>query len=187
MSSSTGPERSTLMIDRRKAALALVLAALLAGGAFTILDQATHVGRLGRARGQSHDAPGAVENPQHAVRGAPYGLPLVSDAGRGFTPQTVGHDVAAEDTTMTVEGLVSIRELDSRLADGVQVRLLWDGGSGHVWVSVLDTCNGDRFKLPVAVGEQPLDVFHHPFAYAAHRGVDTDGTGARWARSQTPA
>lgn len=74
---------------------------------------------------------------------------------------------------MTPETLTSIRELDSRLTDGFQVRLLWCSHSGHVWVSVLDTKSGEAFCVEVHQGDRPLDVFHHPYAYAGHRGIVT--------------
>jgi hypothetical protein len=69
--------------------------------------------------------------------------------------------------------MVSTRELDSRMYDGIQVRLLWCEHDGRLWVAVLDTKTGDSFCLDVRDGERPLDVFHHPFAYAAHHEIDT--------------
>jgi hypothetical protein len=74
---------------------------------------------------------------------------------------------------MTAEVLTSIRELDTRVSDGLQVRLLWCEHDGQLWVAVLDTRTGETFKLRVHAGERPLDVFHHPYAYAAHHGVST--------------
>jgi len=67
---------------------------------------------------------------------------------------------------MTAETLVSVRELDARVSDGIQVRLLWSDQSDAVWVSVLDMKTGDGFRLTVAAHESAHDVFHHPFAYA---------------------
>lgn len=58
------------------------------------------------------------------------------------------------------------RELDSRTSDGIHVRLLWHPEDGHVSVAVNDTKTGEQFDLPVRDGEPPLDVFHHPYAYA---------------------
>lgn len=66
------------------------------------------------------------------------------------------------------------RTLDSRINDGLQVDLLWSEPSQQVWVTVTDTRTGDAFSLPVGDDERPLDVFHHPYAYAAAHGVDTD-------------
>lgn len=74
---------------------------------------------------------------------------------------------------MTPEMLTSIRELDSRFTNGIQVRLLWCEYSGGVWVSVLDTASRDAFCVEVHQDERPLDVFDHPYAYAAYRGIPT--------------
>ena len=66
------------------------------------------------------------------------------------------------------------RELDSRMGDGIEVLLLWCQTDGHVTVAVTDTKSGEAFELPVREGERALDVFHHPYAYAAppqHRRV----------------
>ena len=65
-----------------------------------------------------------------------------------------------------VELLLTARELDSRISDGVHVRLLWNEPDDRVLVSVSDHRTGDAFTLPVRDGQRPLDVFHHPFAYA---------------------
>ena len=74
---------------------------------------------------------------------------------------------------MTAEVLTSIRELDTRLNDGLQVRLLWCEHDGRLWVAVLDTKTGDGFRVEVHEGERARDVFHHPYAYAALHGVCT--------------
>jgi hypothetical protein len=58
------------------------------------------------------------------------------------------------------------RELDSRCSDGIEVRLLWRAADGQVLVSVTDTKTGDAFEVPVREGDRPLEVFHHPYAYA---------------------
>ena len=68
---------------------------------------------------------------------------------------------------------LSTHELDSRTNDGIQVRLLWCEHSRRVWVSVLDTKTDDSFGLEVRDDERPLDVFHHPYAYAAHHNIET--------------
>ena len=61
-------------------------------------------------------------------------------------------------------------ELDSRTQDGFQVALLWQPGTDVVVVEVNDERAGQRFQL-VVDGAEALDVFRHPFAYAAHRGI----------------
>jgi hypothetical protein len=70
--------------------------------------------------------------------------------------------------SMTAESLTSVRELDCRWTNGIQVRLLWREFDGRVSVAVVDTRSRDSFRLDVPDGERPLDVFYHPFAYAAH-------------------
>ncbi len=65
-----------------------------------------------------------------------------------------------------VENLTSMRELDYRFVNGLQVQLWWDSETGCVWVSVRDARSGNQFLIEVRDGERPLDVFHHPFAYA---------------------
>ncbi len=74
---------------------------------------------------------------------------------------------------MTADTLTSVRELDSRVSNGIQVRMLWRQLDDSVWVVVVDTRSGHRFRVEVAAHERPLDVFEHPFAYAATRGVET--------------
>jgi hypothetical protein len=61
------------------------------------------------------------------------------------------------------------RELDSRISDGIHVRLLWHPGDGHVSVAVHDDKTGDAFELPVREGEVAHDVYRHPYAYADGR------------------
>ncbi|MBM2822411.1 MAG: hypothetical protein HW413_1157 [Thermoleophilia bacterium] len=62
-------------------------------------------------------------------------------------------------------------ELARRANDGVEVSLVWSRADGHLAVIVSDLRAGDSFEL-AACPESALDVFHHPFAYAAFRGVD---------------
>lgn len=69
--------------------------------------------------------------------------------------------------------LSSMQELDSRVNDGLHVRLLWSRHDDRPTVAVLDTKTGDSFHIRVRPGERALDVFHHPYAYAALHGVPT--------------
>lgn len=73
---------------------------------------------------------------------------------------------------MTTESLTTMRELDSRLVDGLHVRLWWDPELSLVWVSVLDTRSGEAFSIEVKAGQSPLDVFRHPFAYASREHAE---------------
>jgi hypothetical protein len=66
-------------------------------------------------------------------------------------------------------GRTMTRELDSRTSDGIHVRLLWHQSDGHVSVEVNDTKTGQAFELPIRNGDRALDVFHHPYGYAASR------------------
>jgi hypothetical protein len=69
--------------------------------------------------------------------------------------------------SMASETLTSLRELHSRTADGILVRLLWCEQENRVFVSVNDNRTGEEFSLEVPKGERPMHVFAHPFAYAS--------------------
>lgn len=61
------------------------------------------------------------------------------------------------------ESPAGIRELDSRVSDGIHVRLLWHERDGHVSVAVHDTRTGELFDLPgsrrrAAVGRLPASL-----------------------------
>ena len=62
------------------------------------------------------------------------------------------------------------RELDFRSNDGLEVALLWEPAANRLKVSVRDTKGGDDFEVEVSATEA-LDAFHHPYAYAASRGI----------------
>jgi hypothetical protein len=59
-----------------------------------------------------------------------------------------------------------MRELDHRTTDGIDVRLLWNEHDGRVVVAVADRKTDESFTVEVLKGENPLNVFHHPYAYA---------------------
>lgn len=65
-----------------------------------------------------------------------------------------------------------MRELDHRATDGVEVALLWYPSNDVVSVRVVDAKAGEAFELVLDEHDRPLDVFHHPYAYAAMRGLD---------------
>jgi hypothetical protein len=69
------------------------------------------------------------------------------------------------------------RELDSRISDGIDVRLLWHSSDGHVSVAVHDRKTDEEFEVAVAESEQARDVFLHPYAYAASRRAVSAGSG----------
>jgi hypothetical protein len=51
--------------------------------------------------------------------------------------------------------------------DGILVRLMWRAHDDHLFVTVTDTKRGEEFCVDVRDRSGALDVFHHPFAYAA--------------------
>ncbi len=67
----------------------------------------------------------------------------------------------------------TLRELDHRTTDGIDVWMLWREQDNRVLVAVTDEKTGDRFVIEVPEGERVLDVFEHPYAYAAYFGIDT--------------
>ena len=70
---------------------------------------------------------------------------------------------------MTLTSITTTRELAHRRNDGLDIRLLWDSATDQVTVSLHDAKTGDGFEVEVGPNERALDVFHHPFAYAAFR------------------
>jgi hypothetical protein len=60
------------------------------------------------------------------------------------------------------------RELAYRENDGVAVRLFWHSDSNRLSVSVYDWHTGDWFELD-ADAQHAMDMFEHPYAYAALR------------------
>jgi len=67
---------------------------------------------------------------------------------------------------------ISRTELASRESNGITVRLLWSRSTNLVTVAVDDPANDDYFELILDEDEPALDVFHHPFAHAAARGIE---------------
>ena len=65
----------------------------------------------------------------------------------------------------------TIIELDRRTTDGIDVRLLWHRTEDRVTVTIRDTRSGETLEIAVRDSERALDVFHHPYAYAAFHGV----------------
>ncbi|HEU5363256.1 MAG TPA: hypothetical protein VFU56_07915 [Gaiellaceae bacterium] len=61
----------------------------------------------------------------------------------------------------------SLRELDRRSGDGVDVTLLWSERTGAIFVCVDDDRTGTGFHFGVD-GANALDAFRHPYAYAGH-------------------
>jgi hypothetical protein len=61
------------------------------------------------------------------------------------------------------------RELAERETDGIAVTLLWESDTDGLSVTVRDGRTGEEFAV-AANAYNAMDVFHHPFAYAARRG-----------------
>ena len=60
----------------------------------------------------------------------------------------------------------------SRESNGITVRLLWSQATNLVTIAVADTGNEDYFELVLDEHEPALEVFNHPFAHAAARGLE---------------
>ena len=67
---------------------------------------------------------------------------------------------------------ISRTELASRGTNGITVILLWSRATNLVTVAVDDAGNDDHFELILDEHDRALDVFHHPFAHAAARGLE---------------
>jgi hypothetical protein len=62
--------------------------------------------------------------------------------------------------------------LASRKNAGIRVALLWAEDTNTVAVVVGDDSTDDQFELLVEPEANPIDVYEHPYAYAAWRGID---------------
>lgn len=74
--------------------------------------------------------------------------------------------IELEQLEQTHEQERPVRELHVRMGDGLQVQLLWCEVDDLVFVRVEDLRNDRAFSIPVLEGQSPLEVFHHPYAYA---------------------
>ena len=78
-------------------------------------------------------------------------------------------DIAKGAETMTPTR-THIRELAERMSNGTVVRLYWRQGTSELWVEVCEL----EFDVTIVIPTEPdraLEAFHHPYAYAAARGV----------------
>jgi hypothetical protein len=66
-----------------------------------------------------------------------------------------------------------MKEIAHRTSDGIEVVLFWRRGDALLTVAVADERTGAYFEFDVEAA-QALDAFHHPYAYAAFRGVPYD-------------
>jgi hypothetical protein len=63
-----------------------------------------------------------------------------------------------------------IEELAHRECAGIDVSLFWSPDGNTFSVVVRDNRTGEEFSLAAGPGEA-MDVFRHPFAYRASRGL----------------
>jgi hypothetical protein len=62
------------------------------------------------------------------------------------------------------------RELARRTNDGFEVSMFWSESSNQITITVLDTRTDEALEFEVD-GNDALDAFRHPYAYAAVRRV----------------
>src|SRR6185312_4771735 len=62
------------------------------------------------------------------------------------------------------------RELAHRVTDGLEVVLSWHQVTNELIVSVADERTGAHYEV-AAAPNKALDVFNHPYAYAASMGL----------------
>jgi hypothetical protein len=96
------------------------------------------------------------------------GFPRTGTVGRHLRPEVVRpeHEAPPEPEMMDQD----TAELAYRQGAGIGVTLLWHRTTGELTVSVTDAASGALFELPVTPDEA-LSAFHHPYGYAAARGV----------------
>ncbi len=70
---------------------------------------------------------------------------------------------------MTTQQLTNLRELDSRTSGGLVVGLLWREHDDQLFVTVWDSHEKHAFTIELRRGEDPLEVFRHPFSYSDAR------------------
>jgi len=66
---------------------------------------------------------------------------------------------------------MTLKELDYRTGDQMEVSLLWSPESGQLAVVVVDEVAGEEFAMEVEPSEA-MEVFRHPFAYADKRRLE---------------
>jgi hypothetical protein len=84
---------------------------------------------------------------------------MITSSGDSHSERAMMYETTSSD---------SLRELAYREGDGLEVTLLWDARCDRLVVSVFDPKTRDHFALQ-APHEKVLDVFYHPFSYAASR------------------
>jgi hypothetical protein len=67
---------------------------------------------------------------------------------------------------MAATAITKRRELAHRSGDGIDVSLFWSKPSNWVTIAVVDTRSNEALEFDVD-GSAAIDVFNHPYAYAA--------------------
>ena len=62
--------------------------------------------------------------------------------------------------------------LASRKNAGIRVALLWAADTNAIAVLVRDVSTNDQFEVLVEPDTNPIDIYQHPYAHAAWRGID---------------
>ncbi len=62
---------------------------------------------------------------------------------------------------------------------GRHVALLWSRRTGRTAVVVEDDATGEVVELDVQAPENPLELYHHPYAYIPYRGPPGRATRPR--------
>jgi hypothetical protein len=81
------------------------------------------------------------------------------------------HETANGATVGPETAHTPLRELAVRKAGGLEITLVWHADEDRLTVAVYDSGLGDSFEVP-APNDRALDVFYHPYAYAARRGIE---------------
>jgi hypothetical protein len=66
------------------------------------------------------------------------------------------------------------KELASRRSGTCEIALFWSRRTHRDAVKLQDDAAGITLELPLEATDDPLDVFDHPYAYAAARGLSID-------------
>lgn len=79
---------------------------------------------------------------------------------------------------MTARRTTSLRELDHRGNDGIDVRLLWDARTDWLSLAVVDERSGESLTFEVDPRDA-LTAFHHPYVYGGEDASSRDRDAIR--------
>ena len=79
---------------------------------------------------------------------------------------TVRLSPSDEDRAMTSTTDILYRELDHRISDGLEVRLLWRPFDDSLHVTMFDARTSTEVAFPVPDHRRARDAFLHPWVYA---------------------